>query len=70
MPTGLLKQGGRARDARPGRDVAIKILPTDLATDPDLRTRFGAGARSTAGSIIRLSAHYMTSASTGWPSIS
>jgi Tol biopolymer transport system component len=30
----------RARDARLGRDVAIKVLPTVLATDPDALARF------------------------------
>ncbi|HMD34806.1 MAG TPA: protein kinase [Vicinamibacterales bacterium] len=30
----------RARDARLGRDVAIKVLPTAVASDPDRRARF------------------------------
>jgi serine/threonine-protein kinase len=30
----------RARDGRLGRDVAIKILPTDVAADPDRLARF------------------------------
>jgi eukaryotic-like serine/threonine-protein kinase len=30
----------RARDARLGRDVAIKVLPASLATDPDALERF------------------------------
>ena len=30
----------RARDTRLGRDVAIKVIPTHLSSDPDLRQRF------------------------------
>src|SRR5437899_11908942 len=36
----------RARDARLGREVAIKVLPTALASDPDRRQRFEQEARS------------------------
>src|SRR5262249_21375573 len=36
----------RARDVRLGRDVAIKVLPTHLSSDPDLRTRFEREARA------------------------
>jgi hypothetical protein len=30
----------RARDERIGRDVAIKVLPAELAADPDRLRRF------------------------------
>jgi Tol biopolymer transport system component/predicted Ser/Thr protein kinase len=36
----------RAKDARLGRDVAIKVLPSATATDPDRRARFEQEARS------------------------
>src|SRR5580692_7790660 len=38
----------RARDARLNRDVAIKILPEDLAKDPSRRARFEQEARAVA----------------------
>jgi serine/threonine protein kinase len=38
----------RARDPRPGRAVAIKILPPDLAARVDLRQRFEVEARAIA----------------------
>ena len=38
----------RARDARLGRDVAIKILPTLFASDPDRLRRFESEARAAA----------------------
>ncbi len=49
--TGRIGAGGmgevyRARDSRLGRDVAIKILPEDLSSDPDRRSRFEQEARS------------------------
>ena len=38
----------RARDTRLNRDVAIKILPSNLAFDPDRLTRFELEARAAA----------------------
>ena len=38
----------RARDTRLGRTVAIKVLPADVAADPDRRARFLQEARATA----------------------
>jgi Tol biopolymer transport system component len=38
----------RARDTRLDRDVAIKILPTQIAQDPDRRARFEREARAVA----------------------
>ncbi len=38
----------RARDSRLGRDVAIKILPADVAADPARRARFEQEARAVA----------------------
>jgi serine/threonine protein kinase len=38
----------RARDTRLGRDVAIKVLPAALSTDPDRLRRFEQEARAAA----------------------
>jgi serine/threonine protein kinase/Tol biopolymer transport system component len=38
----------KARDARLDRTVALKVLPEDLASDPDRRTRFEREARAIA----------------------
>jgi len=52
---GLLGAGGmgevyRARDPRIGRDVAVKVLPSTVVSDPERRTRFEAEARA-AGAL-------------------
>ena len=38
----------RARDTRLGRDVALKVLPADVARDPERRRRFELEARAVA----------------------
>ena len=38
----------RARDPRLGRDVAIKVLPEEIAADPDRLRRFEQEARAVA----------------------
>ena len=50
---GLLGAGGmgevyRARDTRLGRDVAVKVLPAEFASDPERLRRFGQEARAVA----------------------
>jgi serine/threonine protein kinase len=55
----------RARDSKPLRDVAIKILPSHFTSDPERRARFAREARllATRGcsrrSTIRTSARFM-----------
>ncbi len=39
----------RAHDSRLGRDVALKILPSDFASDPERRRRFEQEARAASG---------------------
>ena len=39
----------RAHDSRLGRDVALKVLPADLATDTERRRRFEQEARAASG---------------------
>ncbi len=51
----LLGSGGmgqvyRARDSRLARDVAVKIVPEDVAGDPDRIQRFEREARARAAS--------------------
>jgi serine/threonine protein kinase len=51
--TGQIGAGGmgevyRARDARLGREVAIKILPGSFSSDPDRLHRFAQEARAAA----------------------
>jgi serine/threonine protein kinase len=47
----------RARDTRLGRTVAIKVLPQDVAADPDRRARFMREAQARAISSWRSSSY-------------
>ena len=38
----------KVRDTRLGREVAIKVLPTEVASDPERLRRFGQEARAAA----------------------
>src|SRR5207237_9230889 len=51
---GLLGAGGmgevyRAKDLRLGREVAVKVLPAEVASSPDRLARFEREARTVAG---------------------
>ena len=76
--TGRLGAGGmgevyRAHDSRLGRDVAIKVLPPNVANDPDRLSRFDREARALAAlnhpniATIRGIAQTAEAASSGQP---
>jgi serine/threonine protein kinase len=46
LGAGGMSEVYRARDTRLGRDVAIKVLPEDLSSNPDLKLRFEREARA------------------------
>lgn len=53
----------RARDTRLGRDVAVKVLPQHLSTQPEVRARFEREAKMISSLNHRTSAFSSTSAS-------
>src|SRR3979490_243015 len=48
LGAGGMGEGYKARDTRLDRTVAIKVLPAQLATDPQFRDRFDREARAIA----------------------
>ena len=49
LGTGGMGEVYRAKDLRLGRDVALKVLPADVASSPDRLARFEREARTVAG---------------------
>ena len=53
----------KATDTRLGREVAIKVLPTEVASSPELASVSSAKPGRSRSSVTRISARSMTSAS-------